>query len=135
MSGGSALAAALGGVAPSTVQGTAGAADARERGRRAFVGARILTITHGEIPDGTLVVQDGKIVAVRPRSKCAPARGGGPQATGRIIMPGLVDTHTHTGTAGQFLRARNRTCACSMRSTCATLDSSAPRPAGSPPPT
>jgi imidazolonepropionase-like amidohydrolase len=64
----------------------------------AFEGARILPIAGPEIPDGTLVVQDGVIVAVGPRGQVEVPQGARRiDAGGRWIMPGLVDTHSHIG--------------------------------------
>lgn len=64
----------------------------------AFVHARLLTMEGPEIPDGTLVVQNGKILAVGASaaiSKGAEIR----DMRGRVIMPGLVDSHSHIGGA------------------------------------
>lgn len=65
---------------------------------RAFVGARLLPISSDEIDDGTLLVQDGRIVAVGPRSEVEiPPGTEVVDVTGRVVMPGLVDTHSHIG--------------------------------------
>lgn len=59
----------------------------------AFTHARILTMEGAEISDGTLVVQHGKIVSV---GKGAPPSGAEVRdLKGRVIMPGLVDSHSH----------------------------------------
>lgn len=64
----------------------------------AFTHARILTMEGEEIADGTLVVQHGKILSV--------GRGGAPAGAevrdlkGKLLMPGLVDSHSHIGTSG-----------------------------------
>jgi imidazolonepropionase-like amidohydrolase len=64
----------------------------------AFVGARLITISHGEIADGTLVVRDGKIVAAGPRAEVEIPRGATRHdVRGKVLMPGLVDTHSHIG--------------------------------------
>ena len=62
----------------------------------AFTGARILTITGGEIENGTMLVQRGKIVAVGT-AVAVPADATVHDLAGRILMPGLVDTHSHVG--------------------------------------
>ena len=73
---------------------TASAQDAPQ----AFVGARLITITHGEIADGVLVVHRGKIVAAGPSGDVEIPRGAiRHDGTGRVILPGLVDTHSHIG--------------------------------------
>jgi imidazolonepropionase-like amidohydrolase len=59
----------------------------------AFTHARILTMEGAEIADGTLVVQRGKIVSVGtgPAPQGAEVR----DLKGKLIMPGLVDSHSH----------------------------------------
>jgi imidazolonepropionase-like amidohydrolase len=65
---------------------------------RAFIGARIIPVTGDEIPDGVLVVDGAVIAAVGPRAEVEiPADAERIDATGRTIMPGLVDTHNHIG--------------------------------------
>ena len=65
---------------------------------QAYVGARIIPIIGLEIPDGVLVVQQGKIVTIGPaRSTSVPAGAQQHDAKGKVIMPGLVDTHSHIG--------------------------------------
>ena len=67
----------------------------------AFVGARILPIVGEEIEQGVLVVEDGRISAVGPVGAVnIPAGAQRIDATGKIIMPGLVDTHSHIGGIG-----------------------------------
>jgi len=63
---------------------------------QAFTGARILPISGPAIETGTLVVQGGKIVAVGA-DVAVPADAERHDASGKIIMPGLVDTHSHVG--------------------------------------
>lgn len=62
----------------------------------AFTGARILTITGGEIENGTLLVHRGRIVAVGT-GVAIPPGATVHDVTGKILMPGLVDTHSHVG--------------------------------------
>lgn len=65
---------------------------------QAFLGARLLPISGPEIADGVLIVQRGKIVAVGPRSSVRiPADALRHDVTGSVLMPGLVDTHSHIG--------------------------------------
>jgi imidazolonepropionase-like amidohydrolase len=76
---------------------TAAAGTAQEQ-PVALVGARILPISGPEIAEGTLVVQRGKVLAVGPAgSVTLPEQTRRIDATGRVIMPGLVDTHSHIG--------------------------------------
>lgn len=64
----------------------------------AFTGARIISIAGPEIPDGVLVVEKGKIVAVGPAATTpVPAGAVKVDAKGKVIMPGLVDSHSHIG--------------------------------------
>jgi imidazolonepropionase-like amidohydrolase len=61
----------------------------------AFTGARIIPISGPEIPSGTLLVQNGKILAVGAVN--IPSGTQTIDATGKIIMPGIVDSHSHIG--------------------------------------
>lgn len=64
----------------------------------AVVNARIIPIAGPEIPNGTLVVQGGKIVAVGPSASVSvPAGAQRIDGTGKVVMPGLVDSHSHIG--------------------------------------
>lgn len=71
------------------------AARAQERAV-AFTGATVITVSGQMITDGVLVVQRGKIVSVGPRASMKiPADAQVFDAKGKVIMPGLVDTHSH----------------------------------------
>jgi len=65
----------------------------------AFTNARIITIAGDEIDRGTLVVKDGRIVAVGATLQL-PAGATTIDCAGKVIMPGLVDTHNHIGGVG-----------------------------------
>ncbi len=58
--------------------------------------ARILTATHGTIEKGSILVQNGKIVAIGPNLK-APAGVTVINAAGKVVCPGFVDAHIHRG--------------------------------------
>jgi imidazolonepropionase-like amidohydrolase len=63
-----------------------------------FRGARLIPITTAPIEDGVLVVQGGKILAVGESGKVSiPANAIVHEVKGKVIMPGLVDTHSHIG--------------------------------------
>jgi imidazolonepropionase-like amidohydrolase len=61
-------------------------------------GARIHTASGPVIESGTLVVTDGQIADVGPSEKVAtPAGAKVIDVTGKVIIPGLVDSHSHLG--------------------------------------
>jgi Imidazolonepropionase and related amidohydrolases len=62
----------------------------------AFTNARIIPIVGAPIERGTVVVQNGKIIAVGANAT-VPAGATIVNASGKTIMPGLVDTHSHIG--------------------------------------
>jgi len=64
---------------------------------QAFLGARIIPITGPEIPKGVLVVHHGRIVAVGPEGTPIPEGALRVDLSGKVLMPGLVDTHSHVG--------------------------------------
>jgi imidazolonepropionase-like amidohydrolase len=64
----------------------------------AIVGARVIPIAGPEIPNGTMIVQNGKIVAVGPAASVAiPSNAQKIDGAGKVLMPGLVDSHSHIG--------------------------------------
>ncbi len=64
----------------------------------AFTGARILPIEGPEIARGVLVVRDGVIAHVGPLDVTPiPPDAVVRDVSGMVIMPGLVDTHSHLG--------------------------------------
>jgi imidazolonepropionase-like amidohydrolase len=64
----------------------------------AFINAKIIPIVGPEIERGTIVIQNGKIIAVGSSAEVKiPAGATKIDATGKVIMPGLVDTHSHIG--------------------------------------
>lgn len=63
----------------------------------AFQGALIYTVAGAPIENGVLVVHKGKIVSVGKAGSPIPANATVVDATGKIIMPGLVDSHSHLG--------------------------------------
>ena len=56
--------------------------------------ATLLTITHGTIPNGSLYIKDGKIAAVG-QTVDAPPTARVIDATGKYVMPGIIDSHSH----------------------------------------
>ncbi|HTQ57357.1 MAG TPA: amidohydrolase family protein [Bryobacteraceae bacterium] len=64
----------------------------------AFTGAKLIPISGPEIERGVLVVADGKIVAAGAEGSTEiPSGARRIDVTGKIIMPGLVDSHSHIG--------------------------------------
>ena len=64
----------------------------------AFMGAEVLPVSGPPIPAGVVVVAKGKITAVGPAATTPiPADAERIDAAGKVIMPGLVDTHSHVG--------------------------------------
>ncbi len=61
----------------------------------AITNATILTVSHGTIPRGTIVIRDGKIAAVGA-DVAVPAGAQIIDATGRYVMPGIIDEHSHS---------------------------------------
>jgi len=62
----------------------------------AIKGGKILTITDGVIEGGTILIDGGKIVKVGKRIK-VPEDAEVIDATGKVVMPGLIDAHCHIG--------------------------------------
>jgi imidazolonepropionase-like amidohydrolase len=63
--------------------------------------ATILTVSHGRIEHGSIYVKGGKIAAVGPNDQVsAPAGVRVINATGKFVLPGIVDTHSHTAVEG-----------------------------------
>jgi imidazolonepropionase-like amidohydrolase len=59
----------------------------------------ILTVTQGTIEAGELWIQNGKIKAVGDNLS-RPANARVIDATGRIVMPGIIDSHSHMALEG-----------------------------------
>ena len=78
--------------------GSAGYAQERPH---AFVGATLYPISSRAVESGVLVIHQGKIVAIGSAADVfVPADAVRIDVTGKILMPGLVDTHSHIGGIG-----------------------------------
>jgi imidazolonepropionase-like amidohydrolase len=64
----------------------------------AITGGRLLTVSHGAIENGTLVMADGKIAAVGEAARVKiPAGAQIVDAKGMTVYPGLIDPETNFG--------------------------------------
>ena len=59
----------------------------------------MLTVTHGNIEHGSILIRDGKIAAVGTDLK-APEGATVIDATGQYVMPGIIDCHSHIAVDG-----------------------------------
>ncbi len=62
----------------------------------AVVGATILPVSAAPIPDGTVLIRDGKIAAVGTDVQI-PKGTTIVNAEGQFLMPGIIDVHSHMG--------------------------------------
>jgi len=63
----------------------------------AFKGALIYPVTGPPIEKGVLIVQKGRILSVGDATTSIPSDAEVIDATGKVIIPGIVDTHSHIG--------------------------------------
>lgn len=61
--------------------------------------ATVLTVTKGTVQNGSVLIEDGKI-AVLGKTVSAPADATIVDATGKYLMPGIIDCHSHTAIEG-----------------------------------
>jgi imidazolonepropionase-like amidohydrolase len=63
--------------------------------------ATLLTVTHGKIEHGSILIRNGKIAAVGTNAQVAvPAGAQVIEAAGKFVLPGIIDTHSHTAVEG-----------------------------------
>jgi len=60
-------------------------------------GGKILTVSHGTIENGVIVIENGRIAAVGAASTKMPAGARVIDVTGMTVYPGLIDSETHLG--------------------------------------
>ncbi|MEJ7607821.1 MAG: hypothetical protein WKF37_16505 [Bryobacteraceae bacterium] len=69
-----------------------------QEGTIAFTGARLIPISSPEITDGVLIIQAGKIVAAGSAASVRiPSGAQRLDLRGKVVMPGLIDSHSHIG--------------------------------------
>jgi len=62
----------------------------------AIAGGTLYTLTQGIVEEGTLLLEGGKIAAVGT-DVSIPEGAQVIEARGKVVLPGLVDAHCHTG--------------------------------------
>jgi len=63
--------------------------------------ATILTVSHGKIEHGSILIHGGKIAAVGTNAQIAvPANAQVIMAFGKFVTPGIIDTHSHSAVEG-----------------------------------
>jgi imidazolonepropionase-like amidohydrolase len=63
----------------------------------AIIGARVVPVTGEPIDGGTVLLDDGKIVAVGGPEVAVPAGAETVDAAGKWVLPGFIDAHAHVG--------------------------------------
>jgi len=77
----------------------AGPASAQNSSATIIQNATVLTITHGTIEHGSILIQNGKIAAVGADLK-VPEGATVIDASGQFVMPGIIDCHSHIAVDG-----------------------------------
>ena len=63
--------------------------------------ATVMTASHGTIENGSILIRNGKIVAVGKASEVKASAGAKEiDATGKFVTPGFIDSHSHTALDG-----------------------------------
>jgi len=62
----------------------------------AIVNGKVITIAQGTFDPGTVLIEDGRIATVGPNI-AIPDGAEVYDASGRVVMPGLIDAHCHVG--------------------------------------
>lgn len=61
--------------------------------------ATVLTVTKGTVQNGSVLIENGKIAAIG-KNVSAPADGIIVDGTGKYLIPGIIDCHSHTAIEG-----------------------------------
>src|SRR5690242_2581971 len=78
---------------------SSGAANAPDSSVLVIQNATILTVTHGVIEHGSILIRDGKIAEVGTNVR-APKDAQVIDAGGQFVMPGIIDCHSHIAIDG-----------------------------------
>ena len=62
----------------------------------AITNGKLITITQGVVEGGAILVEGGRIVAIGDQIQ-VPEDAQVYDATGKVVMPGLIDAHCHVG--------------------------------------
>ena len=71
--------------------------EAANSGAIVLKGGKVLTVSHGVIENGVVVMEGQRITAVGPASTRIPAGAKVIDVTGMTVYPGLIDAETHLG--------------------------------------
>jgi imidazolonepropionase-like amidohydrolase len=82
---------------PSSAPATHASSPAASNETIALKGGKLLTITHGVIENGVVVIQNGRITAVGGAGTATPPPPTVVDVTGMTVYPGLIDSETHLG--------------------------------------
>lgn len=75
----------------------------------AITGGRILTMSGPPLETGTVLVEKGKIKGVEPGTVIPPGSLV-VDAAGKVVMPGLIDAHSHLGVVEEIYREEGDDC-------------------------
>lgn len=93
----------IGGILLGAITGLAlaplGVAAEQGSGVTVIQNATVLTITHGTIEHGSILIRDGKIAAAGKQIK-VPEGATLIDATGQYVIPGIIDCHSHIAVDG-----------------------------------
>lgn len=79
------------------------AASLSHAGVDAYIGAQIRTAAGPPIEDGVLLIEDGRVLAVGPADAVdIPEDATRHDVSEKVIIPGLVDTHSHIANTGDL---------------------------------
>ncbi len=78
----------------------------------AVTNATIITASHGTIEHGTIIIRNGKIAAIG-KDLAVPAGAQVIDGTGKFVMPGIIDEHSHS--SGEAINEGSRSVTAQVR--------------------